>query len=67
MKFCPNPDCEGPCVYEGVSSVNERLVEFYRCMRCFTLHTVTVESAAPLLTGDEDTERVAVIRARETR
>lgn len=63
MKFCPNERCEGACVYEGVSSVNGKLVEFYRCLRCFTLHKVEAESAAPL-TGDEDTQelpRVAVI------
>jgi hypothetical protein len=30
-------------------------------MKCFTLHKKLAESAAPLLTGDEDTEPIAVI------
>ena len=62
MKFCPNPDCEGACVYEGISSVNGKLIEYHRCLHCWTLHKVEAESAAPLLTGDEDTELLAIVR-----
>lgn len=54
MKFCTNPRCEGACVYEGVSSVNGAIIEYYRCLRCFTLHKKLAESAAPLIASDMD-------------
>lgn len=65
MKFCLNPRCEGPCVYEGVSSANGRRIEFYRCLRCMTLHKVAAQPAEPLLADDEDTPISASGQAQE--
>ncbi len=62
MKTCPNEKCPGPVIYQGTSCVNGAFIEWYECRGCWTLHKVEAQPA-PLLTGDEDTEPIAVIVA----
>ena len=60
---CTNDHCQGILVYDGL--VTKRGVithERYKCVRCWHIQLEPVESAPPLLTGDEDTEPLAIVR-----
>ena len=60
MNTCPNEKCQGRLLYQGTSSVNGAFIDWYKCLKCLTVHTAEADHAAPLLTGDEDTEPIAV-------
>jgi hypothetical protein len=63
MKFCINPKCEGRTIYEGVSCVNGKYIEYYRCLHCLTLHAIPAKSADEMVSlPNQDTQELPSVR-----